>query len=54
MTILGGEETVWGTKKNGFFITCTKCGWHSKVNIYYDHDGLTMYCGQCDNEWTEE
>ena len=54
MTIFGGVETGWGTKIGGFFITCTKCGWHSKVDISYTPDGITMRCDHCDNEWMEQ
>lgn len=48
MTVYGGEETTWGTKNGGFFITCTKCGWHSKVTIQYA-GGIIFKCGQCGN-----
>jgi hypothetical protein len=34
MTVYGGEDTAWGTKKDGFYVVCCKCGWESKVNVY--------------------
>jgi hypothetical protein len=33
MTIYGGELTPAGIVVNGFFVSCTKCGWHSKVRV---------------------
>ena len=54
MTVFGGKETVWGTKIGGFFVTCTKCGWHSKVKMYiagpyYDVAYIHIECGHCGN-----
>jgi hypothetical protein len=48
MTVFGGEETTWGTKVGGFFVTCTKCGWHSKITVQYI-GGIIFKCGQCGN-----
>ena len=36
MTIFGGIETAGGTRKDGFWIVCCKCGCESKVSI--DHE----------------
>jgi transcription elongation factor Elf1 len=58
MTIFGGEETAWGTKIGGFFITCTKCGWESKVSIKHEDSlgfkDMIISCGQCGNEYRED
>ncbi len=57
MTIYGGEETQWGTKKDGFFVSCTKCGWHSEVSIYYQDvigfKDIVFECNKCGNKHTE-
>ena len=50
MTVYGGEKTTWGTRNGGFFVSCTKCGWHSTVDISYSPDGLLFYCSHCGNE----
>ena len=58
MTIFGGIETAGGTRKDGFWIVCCKCGWESKVSI--DHEDalgfkdMIIKCGQCDNEYRED
>jgi hypothetical protein len=55
MTVYGGEETAWGTKKDGFYVVCCKCGWESKVNVYaafIEHaseTGVVFECGRCEN-----
>lgn len=54
MTVYGGTETVWGTKNGGFFVSCTKCGWHSEVEVriegeYYDVAFILMECKRCSN-----
>ena len=48
MTIYGGwEPDPGGTIKDGFFISCTKCGWHSKVEM----KGSTLICYRCGNKY---
>jgi len=54
MTVYGGELQDYGTRKDGFFVNCTKCGWHSKVDISYSDDGIHFYCDHCKNTHTEE
>jgi DNA-directed RNA polymerase subunit M/transcription elongation factor TFIIS len=62
MTIYGGEETTWGARKDGFFVSCCKCGWHSMVevktipkNILVDEQHNVLFkCNHCGNEWEEE
>lgn len=58
MTVFGGEETTWGTKKNGFFVTCCRCGWHSKISINHEDiigfKYMIISCGHCGNEYKEE
>lgn len=53
MTIYGGEEIVWGTRNNGFFVSCTQCGWHSKVevspSINKDTPIVVFECHRCGN-----
>ena len=58
MTVFGGEETAWGTRIGGFFVTCTKCSWHSQVEVVIDSDDYedsaeyyTLFkCHHCGNE----
>ena len=61
MTVYGGEETVWGTRNGGFFVSCTKCGWHSTVEVYaekgYTADSpcaVLFRCSRCGNEHLED
>lgn len=58
MTVYGGEKTVWGIRNGGFFVTCTKCGWHSKVEIVPTLSSFEpcvwFKCRQCNNEHYEE
>jgi translation initiation factor 2 beta subunit (eIF-2beta)/eIF-5 len=54
MTIYGGEETYYGVNKYGFFVNCTKCGWHSKTEIYVDGPVVVFKCHHCGNKHTEE
>jgi hypothetical protein len=54
MTIFGGEETTWGTRKNGFYMVCCNCGWESEVSMniegeYYDVAYIRVLCGKCGN-----
>jgi len=50
MTIYGGEMTANGVVEGGFFVVCTKCGWHSEVQVSYNHNAMTFYCNHCHNE----
>jgi predicted RNA-binding Zn-ribbon protein involved in translation (DUF1610 family) len=64
MTVYGGEETAWGTKKDGFYVVCCKCGWESKIEILSipvhrgplstekDH-AVKFKCHRCGNEHLE-
>lgn len=58
MTIYGGEETAWGTRKDGFFVTCCKCGWHSRVEVYYKDEigfkSIIFNCNHCSNNYVME
>jgi len=55
MTIYGGEKTVWGTKNNGFFVSCCRCGWHSMVEVLASMDRtepiVIFVCNHCGNEY---
>jgi predicted RNA-binding Zn-ribbon protein involved in translation (DUF1610 family) len=58
MTVYGGEATTWGARSKGFFVSCTKCGWHSKVEviptIVLESPAVIFVCNHCGNEHTEE
>ena len=58
MTVYGGEKNQWGTISKGFFVNCTRCGWHSEVSVYpaKDADGnltVRFKCNKCGNEHEE-
>jgi hydrogenase maturation factor HypF (carbamoyltransferase family) len=62
MTIYGGEVTTWGSTHGGFFVICTKCGWHSRTTINYAYTyeyaetgshAIVFHCDHCDNEYTQ-
>jgi hypothetical protein len=60
MTVYGGEETAWGTKKDGFYVVCCKCGWESMVEIgvgtpYGPAPDYHVWikCKKCGNEYEE-
>jgi len=58
MTIYGGENTTWGTKNGGFFVSCTACGWHSQVEVMgglnRGDPTVIFICNHCGNEHLEE
>lgn len=57
MTIYGGEKTSYGLQKDGFFVTCTKCGWHSKTDVSLKDEigfkSIRFKCNHCGNEHEE-
>jgi predicted RNA-binding Zn-ribbon protein involved in translation (DUF1610 family) len=57
MTVYGGELQDYGTRKDGFFVSCTKCGWHSKVevepDVTYGDPCVSFKCNHCGNEHLE-
>jgi len=57
MTIYGGTPTDYGNNKDGFFVTCAKCGWHSKVvispSIAYGDPVVIFECLHCENRHEE-
>lgn len=57
MTIYGGKKifsTFSEIVVDGFFVSCTKCGWHSKVRVWAGHFFVHMKCDQCGNEYKSE
>jgi hypothetical protein len=58
MTIYGGKKvfsTFSEVVVDGFFVSCTKCGWHSKISILASSIGamIVFKCNHCGNEHTE-
>lgn len=57
MTIYGGEKTTWGATRDGFLVLCTKCGWHSLVEVSPNEDHgnpiVEFCCKHCGNTYTE-
>ena len=57
MTVYGGEKTIWGSAKDGFFVSCTKCGWHSEVEvtgvIIRGDVGISFECNHCGNKYED-
>lgn len=56
MTVYGGKKTDWGIRINGFFVTCTRCGWHGKVKVdlwyaNWEEPYVRFSCEQCKNCW---
>jgi predicted RNA-binding Zn-ribbon protein involved in translation (DUF1610 family) len=52
VTIFGGKKvfsTFSEVVVDGFFVSCTKCGWHSKVEVYAD-EVVVFKCHHCGNE----
>ena len=58
MTVFGGEESAWGTKIGGFFVTCCKCGWHSKIYLEFEDElgfkSMVLRCGHCGNKYKKD
>lgn len=53
MTLYGGEIGDYGQALRGFFVSCAKCGWHSKVEVYGVDDkgdpAVVFECHHCGN-----
>lgn len=58
MTVYGNEKTAWGTVKDGFYVVCCKCGWHSHVVVegdgHIDDTSVWFYCKKCENSYHHE
>jgi transcription elongation factor Elf1 len=54
VTIYGGKavfSTFSTTLKDGFFVSCTKCGWHSKVKLIVGNMVALLVCRHCGNKY---
>ena len=51
MTIFGGKDRGDGVIIDGFLTICTKCGWHSEVDVgaTASGDAVIFVCKRCDN-----
>jgi hypothetical protein len=50
VTVYGGKDRGDGIILDGFFISCCKCGWHSKVEWY----GNVANCLKCGNRYVNK
>lgn len=57
MTVYGGEIGDYGQALKGFFVSCAKCGWHSKVEVSLKDEigfkSIWFKCNHCGNEHEE-
>jgi DNA-directed RNA polymerase subunit RPC12/RpoP len=53
VTIFGGTKDKSGSIKDGFFVACTRCGWHTLVKLVAKKREMIFYCGRCKNTHRE-
>lgn len=58
MTLYGGEIGDYGQALNGFFVSCAKCGWHSRVEVFFKDEigfkSIVFNCEHCGNRYEME